>query len=160
MSIYKLYIMRAKELLDKKIEEVMKRREEVITVKPEDSVQKAIELLNGKISGLPVVDDEDYLVGVVSNMDILRELSSDPERLKELKVKDVMSTYTIISLSPHSTVRDAIMLMTKHCVHRIFVINLEDEKKVEMRAGRGLRPTSVYKLLGVFSASDVVRLLS
>jgi len=106
--------MRAKELLDKKIEEVMKRREEVITAKPEDSVQKAIELLNGKISGLPVVDEEDYLVGVISNMDILRELSSDPERLKELKVKDVMSTYTIISLSPYSTVRDAIMLMTKH----------------------------------------------
>ena len=152
--------MRTKELLDKKVGEVMKKREEVITVKSEDNILKAVGSLNGKISGLPVVDEEDYLVGVISNMDILRELCIEPEKLKELKVRDAMSTYTIISLSPYSMVRDAVMLMTKHCVHRIFVIDLEKEKKVEMKTGRRLRPTSVYKLLGVFSASDVIRLLS
>jgi acetoin utilization protein AcuB len=47
----------------------------VYTVKPESSILDAAELmLEHKISGLPVVDDEDALVGIITESDIFRML--------------------------------------------------------------------------------------
>lgn len=49
-----------------------------VTVRPESSVRKALELLiEHGISGLPVVDADDAIVGIVSEKDLLR-LFSEP----------------------------------------------------------------------------------
>ncbi len=46
---------------------------EPITVSPEDDLQEAIELLiEEKIGGIPVVDDNEGLVGIVTYVDVLR----------------------------------------------------------------------------------------
>jgi CBS domain-containing protein len=55
------------------VERVMSRS--VITVKPEDLILDAATLmLNRKVSGLPVVDDEGYLVGILTESDIFKML--------------------------------------------------------------------------------------
>jgi CBS domain-containing protein len=50
----------------------------LVTLRAEDSIFHAIRvLLTRKISGAPVVDDEGRMVGVLSELDCLRVLSSD-----------------------------------------------------------------------------------
>jgi len=73
-----------------------------------------------EISGVPVVNDELKVVGVVSKKDL--EKSSDPNSL----VKDIMST-PVHTAQDGSTVSDAAVLMLKHKVHRIPVVNEEDK---------------------------------
>jgi CBS domain-containing protein len=61
----------------KTIREIM--QSETIAVRPEDSVQHALELLiEHSISGLPVTDAADRIVGVVSERDVLK-LFYEPE---------------------------------------------------------------------------------
>lgn len=55
------------------VEKVMTRQ--VITVKPDDALVSAAELmLEHKVSGLPVVNDEKKLVGILTESDVFRML--------------------------------------------------------------------------------------
>ncbi len=57
--------------LNSKISDIMTT--EPITVSPEDDLQEAVELLiEEKIGGIPVVEESEGLVGIVTYMDILR----------------------------------------------------------------------------------------
>jgi len=57
--------------LDTKVREIMTT--EPMTVSPEDDLQEAVELLiEEKIGGIPVVDEAEGLVGIVTYVDILR----------------------------------------------------------------------------------------
>lgn len=48
---------------------------DVITVRQDDTIKKAAELMNEyKIGGLPVLDDKDHLVGIITESDIFRIL--------------------------------------------------------------------------------------
>jgi CBS domain-containing protein len=61
----------------KTIREVM--QSDTIVVRPEDSVRRALELLiENHISGLPVTDADNRIVGVVSERDVLK-LFYEPE---------------------------------------------------------------------------------
>jgi acetoin utilization protein AcuB len=57
--------------LDTKVREIMTT--EPMTVSPEDDLQEAVELLiEEKIGGIPVVDETEGLVGIVTYVDVLR----------------------------------------------------------------------------------------
>ncbi|MET0502189.1 MAG: CBS domain-containing protein [Candidatus Binatia bacterium] len=57
--------------LDTKVEEVMTT--EPITLAADDDLQEAVELLiEQKVGGIPVVDDVEGLVGIVTYVDVLR----------------------------------------------------------------------------------------
>jgi CBS domain-containing protein len=57
--------------LDTKVREIMTT--EPMTVSPEDDLQEAVELLiEEKIGGIPVVDEAEGLVGIVTYVDVLR----------------------------------------------------------------------------------------
>lgn len=98
------------------------------------------------ISGLPVVDDERRLVGVLSNSDILQALAehTDPverERVfEQTEVRELM-TPRPQTITPDATVRDAAQRMLYLEVHRLFV----------ERDG---------KLAGVVSTTDLVRVMA
>jgi CBS domain-containing protein len=52
----------------------------VVTVQPDSSVRDAAQLmLERKISGLPVVDANDHVVGIVSEHDLLRRRTNEPD---------------------------------------------------------------------------------
>ncbi|UOY10740.1 CBS domain-containing protein [Methanonatronarchaeum sp. AMET6-2] len=58
---------------------------DVVTVKHNDTIRDAALLLKDKeISGLPVVDDRDRLVGIISEADILSTLEEDVEFPRDL----------------------------------------------------------------------------
>jgi acetoin utilization protein AcuB len=57
--------------LDTKVREIMTT--EPMTVSPEDDLQEAVELMiEEKIGGIPVVDEAEGLVGIVTYVDVLR----------------------------------------------------------------------------------------
>jgi acetoin utilization protein AcuB len=57
--------------LDTKISEIMTT--EPMTVSPDDDLQEAVELMiDEKIGGIPVVDEAEGLVGIVTYVDVLR----------------------------------------------------------------------------------------
>lgn len=47
----------------------------LITIRPEDTVKKALDIMNeNKINGTPVIDEDGYLVGMIVKADIYRFL--------------------------------------------------------------------------------------
>ena len=116
---------------------------DVITVKPDDTVQDVAGLLLvNQISAVPVVDDSGKIVGIVSEGDLLRRAESRTEHerpwwLKLLmgrellaaefireygrKVADVM-TREVISAEPETPVGDIATLLERHRIKRVPIV--------------------------------------
>ena len=107
----------------------------VVTVKPEDTLQDVHELmLHAHHMGFPVVDERGDLIGMIT----FSELMKVHKRLwPKVKVKDVMSK-SLIKISPEDTVHRAVELMLKCGVGRLPVV--EDGK-----------------LVGILTKTDVIK---
>lgn len=93
----------------------------------DDTVADAVLVLAEEhISGLPVVDSRDRLVGVLSTTDILELLAEapEPERrsvlLEETPVREIM-TAKPITVDPDTDVQAAAREMLYGEIHRLFV---------------------------------------
>jgi CBS domain-containing protein len=114
----------------------------VTTVMPETTYEDAAFLLNeNHLSGLPVVDAENKVVGVISEKDLFRALyplyedyvlephaycnqeqrEDEIESIRKQPIKDLMSR-KVISVSPDDPVLHAGGLMLAHNIHRLPVI--------------------------------------
>ena len=66
------------------VQDIMTKK--VLTVRPETTVREVAEILvNHKISGVPVVEDDGRLVGIVSEGDLVRKEFA-PELPDELRI--------------------------------------------------------------------------
>lgn len=111
-----------------KVRDVMTRR--VITVKEEQSKQQAARLLSQyRISGLPVVNDDNVLVGVVSEYDIIA---------KEGKTVGEIMTQGGISVGADTDLEEASHILVHERIRRLPVL---DQGKV----------------IGIVSRADIVR---
>ncbi|OQX94789.1 hypothetical protein B6I21_08835 [candidate division KSB1 bacterium 4572_119] len=81
-----------------KVKEILKSKgPEVVTIGEEKSVYDAIStLVKNKIGSLIVLNVEGKIVGIITERDILTESERNDGRLKEIKVKDVMTKDLII----------------------------------------------------------------
>lgn len=129
---------------DLKVRDIMKT--EVITVTPETSIRELADVLaKHKISGVPVVDGEGAVVGMVSDSDVilqdadlhfpyyinfldgiiyLESFHKFRERFRKafaVKVGDIM-TIDVISIAPDASVHDAATLMADNKVNRLPVV--------------------------------------
>lgn len=113
---------------------------EVITVRPEASVRDAaLLMLQHGISGLPVVDDNHRLVGLISEGDLIRraetgterrrswwlELLTPQERLADefsrahaVRVSDLMTRH-VVSADENASLADIATLMERHGIKRV-----------------------------------------
>jgi CBS domain-containing protein len=144
-----------------RIEEIMTR--DVVTVRPETSVQSAAKLMvDHGISGLPVIDKDGHLVGIISEGDlILRQRSrrtwskrpwwgrffddaealvAEYRKVAGTTVGEVM-TRTVVSISPVFGVETAASILHARGFRRLPVV----------RDG---------KLVGIISRGDLVRALA
>lgn len=147
--------------MNQTVAEVMTK--DPITVTRETSLTEAIRIIAEKrISGLPVVDENGKLVGVISESDLMwKETGIDPPPYimfldsviylenparyeKEIHkvlgqtVGEVM-TSKVISIRPEASVKDAARLMHEKHVRRLPVINEEG------------------KVVGIITRGDIVR---
>jgi CBS domain-containing protein len=116
---------------------------DVVTVRADDTVRTAAEkLLNHHISGAPVLDSGDRLVGMLSEGDLIRraeigtekrrswwlELVSAPEtkaqdfvRAHALKVADVM-TPNVVTAAPETSLEELATLLERHGIKRVPIV--------------------------------------
>lgn len=116
----------------------------VITVRQDTPVAKIAEvLLANRISAVPVVNDKDTLVGIVSEGDLIHRVEAGTERHrswwlelltgKEIlahefvksharKAADVM-TYPVVSVTPDTPLGDIAALLEKHRIKRVPVVS-------------------------------------
>jgi acetoin utilization protein AcuB len=121
----------------------------VITIDPDAGIIEAMDKMEKhRIRHLPVVTEDNTLVGVVTDRDVRSALPStfliDPEsrqeraRIAELKIKDIM-TIDPVTISPANTLEDALLLMQRLPVGAFPVVDHEG------------------KLQGIVSIRDLMR---
>ena len=138
---------------------------EVVKVHPGDTVDEVIKLLvENRISGIPVVDDDDVVIGVVTEADLLVRSQKlhvpsyiqilggiiyldDPGDLKEelrklaaVKVEDMM-TANPVTVEEDTLVGEIASIMSDEGINRVPVV----------RAGR---------IVGIVSRADIIRSLA
>jgi len=127
-----------------KINDIMTK--DIVYTYPDEGVVKAFEtLLKYKVSCLPVVDGDKKLIGIITTTDIGYNLILDKYTL-DTKVSDVM-TKDVISITPDSTIMDAIKKMDEYgykgeIINQLPVVD-EDNN-----------------LIGILSDGDIIRALS
>jgi len=109
----------------------------VITVDQEANIFDAQELMaKNNIRHLPVVDQNQHLIGIVTDRDIRSALPyrffektpSEKEKYAALKVKDVM-TLNPITISPTYTIQDALLMIQNSKVGALPVI--DDDRRLK-----------------------------
>jgi CBS domain-containing protein len=145
-----------------RVADVMTR--DVITVTPETSLRDLAEILSGKnINGVPVVDDEGDVIGVVSESDLVERnkplhiptvfvildsiiplenpwrMQKEFKRLTATRVEDIYSR-PAVCVEPDTDIADVARIMSEKGIHTLPVID------------RG-------KLVGVIGKGDVIRSL-
>ncbi|MCI3278183.1 CBS domain-containing protein [Streptomyces cylindrosporus] len=104
--------------------EVMTR--EVVEARRETPFKDVARLLDEhRISGLPVVDHDDKVLGVVSGTDLIRRQAERPVNGHAPTAGDLMST-PAITVHPQQRVADAARVMERHGVERLPVVDEED----------------------------------
>lgn len=103
--------------------------DDVVSVVPATSFRDVAKLLaEHDISGVPVVDEDDRVVGVVSESDLLAR--------HELTARDLM-TAPAVTVHAEETVADAARLMVRRGVERLPVVD-EEERLVGIVTRRDL----------------------
>lgn len=112
---------------------------DVITIKPDATVDEAIALLlQHSISGLPVVDDQNRLLGVVTEFNLLQSVTQ-PD-LKTEPVSRVMST-ELMTVDENTIPLKVVSIMQEHHVRRVPVVRGDE-------------------LVGLISRRDILRFVT
>lgn len=95
--------------------DIMTRK--VYTIFPEASVQEVAQLLSRKsISGVPVIDNDGKMIGIVTEADIIGKVNRE-----DLRVADIMSP-EIIVVDEETPVGEIAMLLTERKIKRVPVM--------------------------------------
>lgn len=126
----------------------------VSTLRPDDSILNAIKIMRSENVGtIPVCDIQNHVLGIITDRDIILRLpvnhsksvlqntSSSEAENSYVKVRDLMST-EIICTDSKDDVHDAALLMAKHAVRRLPV--LENEKLVGILSLKDLAKKRIF----------------
>jgi CBS domain-containing protein len=96
---------------------------DVVAVAPTTSIRDAARMMfRYRVSGLPVVDPEGHVLGIITEGDFLAmELERADGGATAEFVSEVMS-HSVLSISPDLEVMDAARFMSEHDVKRVVVI--------------------------------------
>ena len=113
---------------------------DVVSVKEDTHIYEALDLLTkNKISGLPVLDDQNLVIGILSEKDVLRILL-DKNIVTRNKVRDYMSS-EVICFTEDDNAIDICKFFIRSNIRRVPIV----------KDG---------KLVGIISRRDIVALIS
>lgn len=93
-----------------------------ITIKKKGTVSDALNLMKEyKIGGIPVVDDTNRLIGIVTNRDL--RFQQDMKR----SIEDVMTVENIITTTRKTTLAEAAMILQAHKIEKLPVVDNEQK---------------------------------
>ncbi|MBR3090802.1 MAG: IMP dehydrogenase [Bacteroidetes bacterium] len=89
-----------------------------ITLKASNTVADAVEFMHRfSISGIPIVDDENHLVGIVTNRDL--RFKPDPSQ----KITDMMTKENLITVPVGTTLEEAEEILKQYKIEKLPVID-------------------------------------
>ena len=127
---------------DKTVQDWMHRG--VITCRPETPIAEVAETMDARdISALVVIDRDGDALGVISRTDLVNARFIQPymKHWRGLNAEHLM-TKPVVSVTPHTTIQEAVQLLNEKRIHRLVVI--------EKQSGRS-RP------VGILSVTDLAR---
>ncbi len=139
---------------------------DVIAVHPETTISKVASLLfYNNLTGMPVVDEDNKVIGIVTEYDLIspelglhiptyikllknvggvdkdyKDLKKEIEKLAQASVKEVM-TRDVITVTPDTTISSLVDIIMEHHINPIPVVDKEG------------------RLVGIVSRADLVKLL-
>ena len=123
--------MKVKDILDSK-------GSAVATIPADASLHDALErLIELRIGSLVVVDGHDPIVGILTERDLLGECAIHPEGMREMAVREIMSSNPIIAV-PEDEVAYIMGIMTHNRIRHLPILDGE-------------------RLAGMISIGDVVK---
>ena len=94
--------------------------QQMTTLPDSASINDAIDIIvNRKVGGMPIVDNEDVLVGIVTERDVMKVLATEKS---SLCVNDIMRTALRVT-DPDCTIRTVTRDMTTHRFRRLPVVS-------------------------------------
>jgi IMP dehydrogenase len=95
-----------------------------VTIRQDRPVREALDVMQRyHISGVPVVDEDGHLVGIITNRDLRFE-----ERY-ELPVSEVMTKQPLVTVSVGTTLDQAKQVLQKHRIEKLLVIDEDKHLK-------------------------------
>ncbi len=106
-----------------KIKDVLATKsDEVLTINQDGVVHDAIKILfKNKIGALLVLDDDDKLVGIISERDVLWECVDRDNLLRKTPIRDVMSKDLIIGV-PDDDIGYSLGIMSKNRIRHLPIL--------------------------------------
>jgi len=103
-----------------------------ITLRPDDTVRAVTALMSRfSISGVPIVDDEERLVGIITNRDL--QFERDMDRT----LRDAMTKDNLVTAPEGTTLDEAEQILAKHRIEKLPVV------------------TKAGKLVGLITVKDI-----
>ena len=127
------------------------KSEELVWIGPLESVFDALTLMNQKNVGAVLVQIEDYLVGILSERDYMRNVILDMHASKKTKVSEAM-TRDLVTVTPEDTIVHCIALTKKHHVRHLPVVKAG--KAVGMISLRDLFLDVIEEKVGVVGEDE------
>lgn len=95
-----------------------------VTIRPDRPVSEALGVMEHyKISGVPVVDEDGHLVGIITNRDLRFETRFD------IPVSEVMTPQPLVTVPVGTTLDQAKVVLQKHRIEKLLVI--DDDKHLK-----------------------------
>ncbi|HZI17112.1 MAG TPA: IMP dehydrogenase [Pyrinomonadaceae bacterium] len=89
-----------------------------VTIRPDRPVREALAVMQRyKISGVPVVDEDGHLVGIITNRDLRFENRAD------IPVSDVMTAQPLVTVPVGTTLEEAKGVLQKHRIEKLLVVD-------------------------------------
>jgi CBS domain-containing protein len=107
----------------KPVSELLKKRNSALwTVRPEDTVFDALQLLAEHEVGALMVMEHGKLVGIMSERDYTRKIALQGKNSKETRVADIM-TKNVLVVSPGTRSRQCMALMSEKKIRHLPVMD-------------------------------------
>lgn len=130
----------------KRLADVMTR--EVTTITPRTPLRETAQLMAKHDVGiLPVVEDRNRLVGIVTDRDIVVRAVAKDAVPREMTVSEVMSDRPVSCREDHS-IEDAAKLMQEHRLRRIMVLDKDQQIVGVVSLGDIARKAGDHKVTG------------
>ncbi len=95
-----------------------------VTVRPDQSIREVLKIMERyKISGVPVVEEDNKLVGIITNRDLRFETNLDQ------KVANVMTKENLITAKEGITLEESKKILHEHRIEKLLIVDDEGRLK-------------------------------
>jgi IMP dehydrogenase len=95
-----------------------------VTIRPDRPVHEALQVMERfHISGVPVVDEDGHLVGIITNRDLRFETRFD------IPVSEIMTKQPLVTVPVGTTLEQAKAVLQKHRIEKLLVV--DDDKHIK-----------------------------